>query len=117
MCEAGKIVNIVGKERLIYSNKVHQRLKRMFKIYNYLFNELLRMLRKKPSLQLRVPYCTLIEYRGYTALVSYLPEMRACDKERVGKPLKMLLAGLDEDRFEVREIFNRSPCLYMVTCK
>lgn len=35
-CAPGKVMNIGGEKKLIYSNKVHENLKRTFKIYQKL---------------------------------------------------------------------------------
>ena len=37
-CAPGKVMNIGGEKKLIYSNKVHENLKRTFKIYQKLQN-------------------------------------------------------------------------------
>lgn len=72
-CSSGKIVNINGKEKLVYSNIDHQNLKREFKAYNMLQNQILKIVKKRSNFPLRVPLSYLFEYRGFTALLKYLP--------------------------------------------
>ncbi len=73
VCAQGKLMRTEGRERLIYPNEEHQRLKRTFKIYNQLNNSIISILKKKSGYPLRVPFCCLIEYKGYTALAQILP--------------------------------------------
>lgn len=53
-------MNIGGSKNLIYSNKVHENLKRTFKIYQYMQVEILKLLKTKPHFPVRTPLCTLI---------------------------------------------------------
>jgi hypothetical protein len=66
-----------GRERLIYSNEEHQRLKRTFKVYNHLSSIIVTILKKKPSYPLRVPFCCLIEYKGYSAIAKIVPSRQS----------------------------------------
>lgn len=100
---SGKIVNINGKEKLVYSNKEHQNLKREFKIYNILQNRIIKLLKRKSSYPLRVPLSYLFEYRGFTALLQYLPYTKSLNNstEEELRKLYKLSEKIIQDREKI----------------
>jgi hypothetical protein len=114
VCEAGKILNIDGQERLIYSNKNHQRLKQEFKINNKIQEDIINILKKKNDFPLRVPLTYLIEYKGYTILAKLMPDLRPIKIEKVVKYLKSLPELKAIDLHEYKEFTDQTLNLIMI---